>query len=198
MEIIVITSPDAVPGEAVVISELLDSGAANRVHLRRPYASAQEMGKLIEAVPQRLYGKLSVHSHFDLAIRYGLGGIHLNSHYSAIPAGFSGLISRSCHSLADIENAMQEDYVFLSPVFDSISKPGYESKFSNMSLYIANRFYCGKIMALGGITPEKLLPLQDIGFAGAAMLGCVWSAFLSGHINSFISNLICIRRQLNI
>ena len=124
MEIIVITSPDAVPGEAVVISELLDSGAANRVHLRRPYASAQEMGKLIEAVPQRLYGKLSVHSHFDLAIRYGLGGIHLNSHYSEIPAGFSGLISRSCHSLADIEMQCRRTMYFLAPCSTVFRSPG--------------------------------------------------------------------------
>lgn len=198
MNVIVITWPEAIDGEGEVIARLLDSGAADRVHLRRPSVSAHEIRRLIESVPSRLYDRLSVHSHFDLAARYSLGGIHIKPDCQEIPDGFTGLTSSSCHSLGEVGKAMQMDYVFLSPVFDSISKPGYMSGFSTTSLFMANGLYPGKIVALGGVTPEHLPVLRELGFAGVAMLGCVWNACRSGKTEQFISGLADMRKQLNI
>ena len=120
MRIVVITSPDAVPGEADVLTRLLESGAVWRVHLRRPDADEREMRRLIESLPAGLRTRLTLHSHFGLAASYGLGGVHLNSRQPVPPPGFAGIISRSCHSIEELSACRGDDYAFISPVFDSI------------------------------------------------------------------------------
>ena len=68
------------------------------------------------------------------------------------------------------------DYLFLSPIFDSISKRGYLSQFSIESLQNAAEegLIDGKVFALGGVTQAKLPLLHELGFGGAAMLGAAW------------------------
>lgn len=68
------------------------------------------------------------------------------------------------------------DYVFLSPIFDSISKSGYHSAFTLEVLQqaAAHNIIDEKVVALGGVTPDKVKWLRQIGFGGAAMLGAVW------------------------
>ena len=68
------------------------------------------------------------------------------------------------------------DYVFLSPIFDSISKRGYRSQFSLTELQkaAAEGIIDSKVVALGGITKDKLPLLQSLHFGGAAMLGAIW------------------------
>lgn len=52
------------------------------------------------------------------------------------------------------------DYLFLSPIFDSISKRGYLSQFSFESLQNAAKegLIDGKVFALGGVTQAKVCP----------------------------------------
>ena len=68
------------------------------------------------------------------------------------------------------------DYLFLSPIFDSISKEGYRSAFTPAVLReAAARGLLGeRVAALGGVRPELLPTLRDLGFGGAALLGCIW------------------------
>ena len=90
----------------------------------------------------------------------------------------SGLsLSYSCHSLSEVElRKPKMDYVFLSPIFDSISKRGYRSKFSLSELQKAGAegIIDSRVVALGGITKDKLPLLQSLHFGGAAMLGAIW------------------------
>ena len=53
MKRIVITLPYFTEGEAGRITALLDSGGAERVHIRKPGADAAAVAALIEAVPAR-------------------------------------------------------------------------------------------------------------------------------------------------
>ena len=68
------------------------------------------------------------------------------------------------------------DYLFLSPIFDSISKAGYKSNFTIDELRAAADagIIDSRVFALGGVTPDRLSLLQSIGFGGAVMLGAVW------------------------
>lgn len=68
------------------------------------------------------------------------------------------------------------DYVFLSPIFDSISKSGYRSAFSYARLRdAADRGVIDeKVVALGGVTFDKIPLLSSLHFGGAAMLGAIW------------------------
>ena len=82
-------------------------------------------------------------------------------------------MTKSCHSLDEISLAEGYDYVTLSPIYDSISKAGYKAKFDIDSLrpVIAGR----KVIALGGVTPEKFGELAEKGFSGASLLGYIWN-----------------------
>ena len=67
------------------------------------------------------------------------------------------------------------DYVTLSPVYPSISKPGYESQVNLIAeVRAADKTALPPLIALGGVTFEKLDELRNAGFAGAAMLGALY------------------------
>jgi thiamine-phosphate pyrophosphorylase len=69
------------------------------------------------------------------------------------------------------------DYLFLSPIFDSISKQGYSSAFGSDMLRQAadDGIIDDKVIALGGVTFDKLPYLRDLNFGGVAMLGALYS-----------------------
>lgn len=176
MKRIVITLPYFTPGEGARIASMLADGGAARVHIRKPAADEASVAALVEEVPAHLRTRLSVHYFPAVAARYGCG-LHLNSRVPAPPAGFSGTLSRSCHSLDELRDLADVDYAFLSPVFDSISKVGYRSAFTSADLAdAAARGLIGpKVYALGGVDPSKFALLQRLGFGGAALLGAAWA-----------------------
>ena len=133
MKIIVITSPEFIPGEVSLINTLLEGGVT-RIHIRKPQAGEEEVRKLIEAIDKRWHPQLSLHDHHNLALVYGCG-IHLNARNPLPPEGWQGITSASCHSIEEAEERKKTcDYVFLSPIFDSISKQGYAAAFTKEEL----------------------------------------------------------------
>lgn len=88
-----------------------------------------------------------------------------------------GVVSTSFHSLAQ---AAHEDYgslkyAFLSPIFESISKPGYTAAFVKEDLQASVSQSSLPLVALGGITSTNISQVKDLGFWGAAVLGYIWS-----------------------
>ena len=77
MHLIVITEPQFVTNEATIIAQLLHWGV-DLIHLRKPESSADELAKLIEAIPTVYHNRLVLHDHFDLATHFALHGLHLN------------------------------------------------------------------------------------------------------------------------
>lgn len=170
MKLIAITHPYFFEGETNAICRLLDSGW-NRVHIRKPDADIDTMYRFLSNIPTQYYPKISIHDHFELATALGLGGVHLNHRNPLPPSGWNGLISRSCHSIEEIEQYSYLDYLTLSPIFDSISKPGYLSRFTPDNLKALD---LKNVFALGGVTFDRLNELKAVGFAGAAMLSEAW------------------------
>ena len=177
MRIIVITSPDFIAGEVTLINQLLNAGIY-RIHIRKPQASADEVRILIEGIESKWHTRLSLHDHHHLAIEYGCG-IHLNARNPIPPedAKKDTLFSASCHSIEEVgKRKTQCDYVFMSPIFDSISKHGYSAAYSQDELNKASAkgIIDKKVIALGGVTPNHIPYLERMGFGGAAFLGHVW------------------------
>ncbi len=102
--------------------------------------------------------------------------MHLNARNKSVPDSFGGLVSRSCHTFDELSRCTGEDYMFLSPLFDSISKRGYRAAFTADSLRraAARGIISRRVVALGGIEPRHLPLLCDLGFGGAAFLGYIW------------------------
>jgi thiamine-phosphate pyrophosphorylase len=69
-------------------------------------------------------------------------------------------------------------YAFLSPVFDSLSKPGYAAAGFDPAQVraVATRSGTPPLIALGGVSAERLADAKGMGFSGAAVLGSVWQA----------------------
>lgn len=171
-KIIVFTSPGHVVSEPEKIIRLLDCGV-DIVHVRKPDSGYDEMRNLIESIPDRLHDRLRIHGHFSLAGEFNLAGVHINSRCPKAPESVKS-VSKSCHSIEELSETVGFDYVTLSPIFDSISKSGYASRFD---LETIKDSICGRhVVALGGVTPESFLGLRKKGFYGAALLGYIWSS----------------------
>ena len=172
MRLIAITPTYFYPGEAQAIADALTSGGFWRVHIRKPGSSAEEIMRLVEEIPAELRQRLTLHDHQALAARLEVGGVQLNGCCMAVPDGFTGIVSRGAHSPAEaVEAAKAADYVLLSPVAPSMSKPGYQPAYSFDELAaVASE----KIFALGGVTREMLPRIAGTGFGGAALLTDAW------------------------
>lgn len=176
MKTIVITRPYFFEGEANYIAQLFEQGITS-LHIRKPHSHEQDVQTLIRQIPPKYYAQVVLHEHPHLVEKYHLQGFHLNSRCPHLPNGFTGGVSRSCHSLEEVLRYKDKcDYVFLSPIFDSISKEGYGSAFSAEMLQEACKqgVIDNKVIALGGVKPEHATYLQANGFGGMALLGYVW------------------------
>ena len=95
-----------------------------------------------------------------------------------MPNDYKGYKTRSCHSLEEIIKYKNDyDYLFLSPIFDSISKVGYKSEFNNQDLLEASEggIIDEKVIALGGVTFDKIPYLKELHFGGVAMIGGLYN-----------------------
>ncbi len=175
MRLLVITTPHLFPDEAVLLTTLFEEGM-ERLHLRKPEANETELATLLEQIPATFHPRIVLHDHFALVNCYAIGGIHLNSRNTTVPEGFQGSISRSCHSLQELTAYSSLDYLFLSPLFESISKEGYGNGFPMQELQEATLtgIINEKVIALGGISEATLPLLRPFGFGGVAVLGALW------------------------
>lgn len=175
MKLIVITTPRFYPGEGLILTRLFQEGM-QRLHIRKPECSKEELCTLMEDIPPVYYSRIVLHDCFEIASALNTGGIHLNSRNRQIPDGFAGSISRSCHSLQEVQDSSSCNYVFLSPIFPSISKEGYGSGFSMETLKEAS--VCGiineKVIALGGMDQQTIPLMKSLNFGGVAVLGALW------------------------
>lgn len=191
MRLIVITPETPVTAEAETIMTMLDRGV-ERVHLRHPGLSADDVAAIIEKIDARYHYRLSLNDFHELASRYGCG-IHLNGRNPLAPEGFDGTVSRSCHSVAEASTvASMTDYRFISPVFDSISKQGYTAAFTPGELRraFANGLLDSDTFALGGVSADNIGRLRDTGFSGAAVLGAAWGDGSLEDISQRINRLL--------
>lgn len=177
-----LTLPEEFPDvrkEADAIVSYLESGAINFFHIRKPKSSEKYVRTLIDAIDTRFHNQLILHSHYSLLNDKSFGGIHEKpealTHFDTMR--FAVFKTKSCHSLEDLilSNSEEYKYRFLSPIFDSISKSGYKSAFSIDDKKMQETIMGKSVVALGGVQPHHFSKLFDAKFAGAALLGYLWS-----------------------
>ena len=127
-----------------------------------------------------------VHGHPRLLDRFDLMGIHFTEkerthnlqRLRQLRLAQPGCrLSSAFHRIMDIpEHDGLFDYILLSPIFDSISKPGYRAAFDHSEL---RRFLSRTkhtVIALGGLDAQRAATAASLGFKGIAVLGAVWQA----------------------
>lgn len=177
MELVVITAQGDVKNEVETLKALLSKGM-KRLHIRKPDWDREQVKGLLKALGKRHFKKIALHGHPDIVKELNLGGIHLGAEDELPEMGkWQGRVSRSYHSFKEVTDCIKGElqYCWISPVFNSISKPDHKSAFSEDEL---RKFLRGKrrcaIYALGGVHPERMDLVKDMGFDGAALLGSIW------------------------
>lgn len=193
MKLVVLSPEGYEPREHAVLAEFFTAGL-ERYHIRKPEWPAQVLQNFIRVVPEQWRSRLVLHQHHELAVELGCGGVHWKDsegrarppgapRFLGGPAGLAGLFaSRSCHTLSSLSAALGRfDSVFFSPVFPSISKPGYgpAATMNEVAELLARRTEAQRqtaVVALGGIAPDKVSQCAESGFDGVAVLGALWQA----------------------
>lgn len=179
MKFIVITQPQFIDNEAQLIELMLLNGV-DLVQIRKPHASDNEVDELLCQINPEYHSRLILNGNFNLLKRYEkIKMIHHSSRSCAMPEDFNGIVGISTHSPEEIILKKQNyDYLFLSPIYDSISKNGYSSNFSydELNRLKEKGIIDNKVYALGGVTPDKIDALKNFGFGGFAVLGYIWNS----------------------
>ena len=179
MKLIVVTAPTFFVEEDKIITALFEEGL-DILHLRKPETPAMYSERLLTLIPQKYHKRIITHEHFYLQEEFSLMGIHLNTRNPKEPHDYSGHISCTCHSLDEVRNKKHfYDYLFLSPIYNCITKTGVTSGFTAEELRQAekSKIIDSKVMALGGITSDNILEIKDYGFGGAVIMGDLWNKF---------------------
>ena len=165
--------------ETHIVNKLFEIGLKN-FHLRKPNVDIEFYKNYLNKINSKFHSKIVIHDYYELMNEYNLKGIHFNKrnfikYYSYLSNSYQKSIS--CHSFEEIEKFQKFnfDYLFISPIFNSISKENYSSNY-NIDYYsnkLKSRNY-NNIIALGGITFDKISLLKDAGFLGIAVLGDIW------------------------
>jgi len=99
--------------------------------------------------------------------------VHLSSS-EPLPSPRPALVGRSCHDADEVARAREEgcDYVTVSPVFSSASKPGYGPALGRGGLATLLTG-APPAYALGGVLPEHVASCRAAGAYGVAVMGPV-------------------------
>jgi thiamine-phosphate pyrophosphorylase len=188
MKLFVLTHPQEIENESEKITDLFKEGL-EILHFRKPEWSIEKYEGLLKSIPSVYYKKIVVHSHYKLIEKYNLRGIHLTGKYLEVIEGKmlkelfktadrkNITVSTSMHSIQEVaENTCKYDYIFLSPLFDSISKEGYPAGFNMEEIkgFLIKYNSFPKLMALGGIDETNIEKVIEAGFSGAVLLGALW------------------------
>jgi thiamine-phosphate pyrophosphorylase len=168
-----------------VVCRILQQSSAT-VHLRKPGRTGGQIAEYLNQVPVSYHPRIMVHGHPGLLDRFDVMGIHFSERERThcLPrlrqlrlAQPGRRFSSAFHRIADIpEDDGLLDYILLSPIFDSISKPGYRAAFdpSDLRRFLSRTKHT--VIALGGLDAQRAAAAAALGFEGIAVLGAVWQA----------------------
>ena len=157
------------------LKQCIDNGA-NFIGVREYDMSDADLSHLLETLikySQNSGTLLSVWNKPDLAEKLSIG-LHMPS-ATFSPALKSQLdydspLGKSCHNAQEISSASHADYITLSPIYNSISKQGYEgmgiAQFKDLLGYARQ-----PVFALGGITSININDILETGCYGVAICG---------------------------
>ncbi|MET3692458.1 thiamine-phosphate pyrophosphorylase [Methylobacterium goesingense] len=140
--------------------------------------SRRTLGRAVAERVRAHRGTLTVGGDPALAAELGADGVHLPGGTSSAAIRRArlllsqGLLGVSAHAIDEVRAAAAAgaDYVTLSPIFLTASKPGYGPALGPAALRCATAFGC-PVIALGGITPDRVADCMRAGAAGIAVMG---------------------------
>lgn len=150
------------------------------IQIREKDLPTRALGDLVSRALASLAGvgtptRLVVNDRLDVALALGAHGVHLGTRSlparavrRIVPAEF--LVGVSCHSLDEAREAEAAgaDYLLLGPIFETPSKLPYGPPLGLDALKKVTAQCQVPVLALGGITVERVRACLDAGAAGIA------------------------------
>lgn len=176
--IIALTAEETIQAEQSIIHTLFENGL-DMLHVRKYHFTDLQMSKYVASIDATYHHKLVMHSHPLLSFELGINRIHLSE--SNRKDGYQqgrvrgSIYSTSVHHIDQFNNLDNRwDYAFLSPLFASISKPGYGVNNALLDQLQLRSNFDVRLIGLGGINAANCqLPLQ-YGADGIALFGALW------------------------
>jgi thiamine-phosphate pyrophosphorylase len=182
-QLLVITDRHQARHSIEAIAEAVGRGGGRWLLLRDkelPHKERLDLAARLKRIAADQGFTLSVSTDVGLAAAVEAAGVHLQSATAVAPARQrlgSVVIGVSAHSLADVAaaKAADADYVTLSPIFSTSSKPGYGPALGTGALGAAAAHGI-PVLALAGVTAENVGACLAAGASGVAVMGEIMRA----------------------
>ncbi len=186
-DLYVITDPD--PGRGRTHAEIAEqaiTGGADAIQLRDKSCSPGELvriGRPLREITRRGSALFIINDRLDVALACGADGVHLGQGdmrtdvaRQIAPPGF--IIGVSVSTVGEAVQAEREgaDYIALSPVFSTGSKPDAGPGHGLAVLREIRQNVSVPVIAIGGITRENISEVISAGADGAAVISAVVGA----------------------
>ncbi|MBZ5556851.1 MAG: thiamine phosphate synthase [Acidobacteriia bacterium] len=193
---------DAPPAEARrrLASQVHDAVQAgvDLIQVRERDLAAADLATLVTDLLAMTRGsatRLVVNDRLDVALACGAGGVHLRGDSIApadarrlAPAGF--LVGRSVHTPNEAKDAAGADYLIAGAVFATASKPETTRWLGLDGLRAIVRSAGVPVLAIGGVTVDRLAEIAATGAAGIAAIGMFQPAGDASRGGSSLEDLV--------
>ncbi len=180
--LLIVTDPQKSPWTAEEIVKIVLEAGCRWVMYRDKAATIEifrQTAAVLVGLCDKFNAKVCINEKIDVAEGLAGSGIHLQSSYDVPSAKSrlcpSALIGVSCHSISEAQKAekLGADYVTFSPVFETLSKPGYGPLVGLEGLRNASQRLTIPIIALAGINSSNASQCMESGARGIAVMGGV-------------------------
>ena len=171
---------DDVGATLALIRSAVEAGI-DLVQIRETGLTDRALGNLVERAVEAARGtptRILVNDRVDVALAHGADGVHLKG--ESVPAarvrehtGADWIVGRSIHGLEEGREVAAGgglDYVCLGTVFATASKPGRRPLGAGL-LRQAAAVLPLPVLAIGGVTRERVTEVAATGAAGVAAIG---------------------------
>ena len=173
-------------------------GGVKALQLREkdlPNSELIKLGVQLRKLTSNYRAKLIINSRADIAKKIGADGVHLpesSVSLNKIKASFPRLIlGVSTHSLegAHLAEKQGADYITFSPIYETPSKASYGPPQGLDSLRQITQAVNLPVLALGGITLDRVPECLEQGAFGVALISDIWdSSNIKKHSFEYMQN----------
>ncbi len=142
-----------------------------------------QLGEKLLAMTRAVGAVLLINDRVDVAMALSADGVHLTRR--SLPPretrellGPARLIGISCHSLAEVQEAVDggADFIVLGPIFETPSKAAFGPPLTTALLREARARTSLPILAIGGIRGSRVPEVMAAGADGVATVSAVMAA----------------------
>ncbi len=210
MKLVVFSKPESIDLEHLHVNKLFNLGMDEFV-LRKPTWTDKDIKEFLEMIEEEFHDQIYVCDRVDVLIDMNVKGIHFSN---AFYDGFSQQEKEDMHSKLNEEERKcsisahssgewelrsgKFDQIYLCPIFESISKPGYIGSWDHNwikdQIQVENSKTKESLIALGGISSNRISEVEEMGFDGIGVLGAIWNN-TEKTVDNFLSLKSKIKKQ---